>query len=133
MDPLDSAEKHADLRVPASGVALPKRVVERLTLFLVGPQRAYNLGVIDAIRMLRADMQRIEGRFALLEQRMTADGEALARLDAEVRSEVKDLHVQVSDGLTEEALTRGQVLDIAQAVHRIEERLAQLDATPPGD
>lgn len=133
IDPLDSAEKHAELRVPASGAALPKRVVERLTLFLIGPQRAYNRGVIDAIRMLRADMARIEGRVVSLEQRMKAEGDEIAGMAAEVRSQVKELHVQVSDGLTEEALTRGQVLDIAEAVQRIEQRVAQLDATRPGD
>lgn len=132
IDPLDSAEKHAELRVPASGAALPKRVVERLSLFLLAPQRAYNRGVIDAIRMLRAEGERIGQRVTLLEQRLDAEAEAHA-LAAGVRTELGELHVQVSDGLTEGALTRGQVVDIAQAVQRIEERVAQLDATLPGD
>ena len=132
-DPLHSAEQHADLRVQASGAALLRRVVERLALFLIAPQRAYNRGMIDAIRLLRADAQQLGQRVALLEQRLSTEGEEIARLAAGVRSEVSELRVEVSDGLTEEVLTRAQVVDIAQAVQRMEQRVAHLDATIPAD
>jgi uncharacterized protein (DUF2164 family) len=128
IDPLDAAAQHAELRVPVSRAALPKRVVERVILFLVAPQRAYNRGVIDAIRMLRADAEQFAHRVALLEQRLSAD-EEIARVAADVRAEMRELHAQVSEGLTDEALTRAQVVDIAQAVQRMEQRVAHLDAT----
>ena len=132
-DPLDAAEQHAELRVPRSGAALPKRLVERLSLFLLAPQRAYNRGVIDAIRMLRAEGDRIGQRMTLLEQHLTGEGAAITRLAEDVRSELRELRAEVSDALTEEVLTRGQILDIAQTLQRMEQRVAQLDATLAGE
>jgi hypothetical protein len=129
IDPLESAEQHAGLQVPAAGAALPKRVVERLSLFLLGPQRAYNRGVIDAIRLLRADNEQLGERIALFDQRLSADSEAIARL-AGLSAELRDLRAQSSEALTEGALTRGQVVDLAQALQRVEQLMAQLDTTP---
>lgn len=121
IDPLSSAIGHAELGLPVSGTSLPKRVVERLTRFFVEPQRAYNRGVIDAIRILRADDQQ-------LAHRITVQGEDNDRAAARVRSDFTGLQVELSRGRTEAALTHGQVVELARTVQRLESRMAALDA-----
>lgn len=133
IDPLESAEQHAGLHVPATGAALTKRVVERLSLFLLGPQRAYNRGVIDAIRLLRADAEHLGERMALFDQRLSADSEAIARLDAGMNTEIREVRAESSEALIEGALTRGQVVDLARALQRVEQLVAQLDTTSTSD
>lgn len=119
-DPLSSAAAHAELGLPLTGASLPKRVVVKLTRFFVERQRAYNRGVIDALRMLSEADRRIEHRVQVREE---ADDAVAAGL----RSELTRLEVAVADGDTVAGLTRAQVVELARAVQRLESRLAELD------
>ena len=123
VDPLSSAAGHAELRLPQSGSPLSKRVLDRLTRFFLEPQRAYNRGVIDAIRILREDDQQ-------LAQRITHVNDTAERLAAGLRSDLTGLQLTVADGQTYASLTRGQVVELARAVQRLEGRMAQIDAVP---
>ena len=120
IDPLASAAGHAEIGVPTSGSSLPKRVVVKLTRFFVDPQRAYNRGVVDAIQLLRnAD----DGLAAKLTQ-ARQDHDATT---AGLRSELTALELALGDSATFASLTRGQVVELARTVQRVEARLAELD------
>ncbi|MGI8809119.1 MAG: hypothetical protein ACR2KK_15015 [Acidimicrobiales bacterium] len=119
-DPLSSAAKHAELGLPKSA-ALPKRLVERLSRFFLDPQRAYNRGVIDAIRLLRDDDLRLGNR-------ITLQSDDIARLTAALRTDLTRVELELADSRTDAALTRGQVIELAKMVQRLESRMAQLDA-----
>ena len=123
VDPLAAAAEHAELRLRRSGSPLSKRVLERLTRFFLEPQRAYNRGVIDAIRILRQDDQQ-------LAQRITHGDETAERLTAGLRSDLTQVQVALADGQTDAALTRGQVVELARAVQDLKSRMAQMDALP---
>jgi len=97
---------------------LPKRVVERFTRFFIDPQRAYNRGVIDAIRLLREDNQRLELRITLL-------GDDIERLTAADPTQLAALSETQTDG----ALIRGMVVDLAKSLQRLER---SLDGLRPG-
>ena len=127
VDPLASATEHAELGLPLPGTAsaLPKRLVERLSRFFLEPQRAYNRGVIDAIRILRDDNQRLADKVA-------QQGDDIERLASGLRSELAQAQLDLSEGQTDAALTRGQVVDLARTVQRLESRVAKLDTEPPG-
>ena len=122
VDPLSSAESHVDLGLPGSASAFRRRVVERFTRFFVDPQRAYNRGVIDAIRLLREDNERLELRITLL-------GDDIERLTAALRTDLTQVQLALSDGQTDGALTRGQVVDLAKSLQRLERAL---DGLRPG-
>ncbi len=121
VDPLSSAAEHVDLGLAGPGGSLPKRVVERLTRFFLEPQRAYNRGVIDAIRLLRDDKEQLGHRIAL-------QGDEIHRLTAGIRSDLTRVQMGLADGQTDAALTRGQVVELARMVQDLETRLAQVDA-----
>ena len=116
IDPLSSAAEHAEIGVPTSGSSLPKRVVVKLTRFFVDPQRAFNRGVVDAIQLLRHSQHRLAQ--AQQEHDATTAG---------LRSELAGLELALADGATGASLTRGQVVELARAVQRIEARLGELD------
>lgn len=121
IDPLSSAAGHAELRLPASGSPRFRRVLERLTRFFLEPQRAYNRGVIDAIQLLRDDHVKLEDRLA-------SRHDAAEHLTAGLRSDLTQVQLALADGQTDAALTRGQVVELAKAVQRLESRMADLDA-----
>jgi broad-specificity NMP kinase len=126
VDPLAAATAHAELGLPVSTSALPKRLVERLTRFLLEPQRAYNRGVIDAIRLLRADNQ-------VLAQRVIDQGYEVERLTAALRADLDRVEVDLVDDRTGAALTGVQLGELAEVVHRLEARIARLDGDRPVD
>lgn len=121
VDPLSSAEEHVDLGRAAPGGSLPRRVVERVARFFLEPQRAYNRGVIDAIRLLRDDKEQLAHRIAL-------QGDEIQRLTAGIRSDLTRAQIELADGQTDAALTRGQVVELARMVQDLETRLAHVDA-----
>jgi predicted kinase len=121
IDPLSSAAAHAELGLPLSDASLPKRVVVRLTRFFVERQRAYNRGVVDALRVLADADRRLEHRVQVWEE---ADDAVTAGL----RSELTRLELAVADADTVAGLTRVQVVELARAVQHLERRTAELDA-----
>lgn len=123
VDPLSSAAEHAELRLPRTGSPLVLRLIDRLTRFFLEPQRAYNRGVIDAIRILRQDDQQ-------LAQRITQGSDTAERLSAGLRSDLTQVQLALADGQTDAALTRGQVVELAKAVQRLESRMAEMDSAP---
>lgn len=123
-DPLAAAAQHAELSLPPfrlSGASLATRVIERLSRFLIEPQRAYNRGVTDAIRLLRQNDQD-------LVRRITLQGEDYHRVADRLQSDLTELELALADGQTTAGLTTGQVLDLARSFQRLESRMAQLDA-----
>ena len=122
VDPLSSAAAHAELGLPASSTA--RRLVQRMTRFFVEPQRAYNRGVVDALRILREDHQR-------LAELLGTHGEQHDSLSAGLRSDIAQLHNEVSDSQTTTSLIRVQVAELARVMQRLEERVAQVDAADP--
>ena len=125
IDPLSSAAEHAEIGVPTSGSSLPKRVVVKLTRFFVDPQRAFNRGIVDAIQLLRHGQDRLAARLTQAQQEHDATAAGL-------RSELAGLELALADGATGASLTRGQVVELARAVQRIEARLGELDGERAG-
>ena len=123
VDPLSSAAEHAELRLPRTGSPLFPRVLDRLTRFFLEPQRAYNRGVIDAIRILRQDDRE-------LAERITQGNDTAERLTAGLRSDLTQAQLALADGRTDAALTRGQVVELARALQRLESRMAHMDPVP---
>jgi len=126
VDPLSAATTHAELGLPSSDSGLPKRLVVRLTRFLLEPQRAYNRGVIDAIRLLRTDTK-------VLAQRIIDQGYDVERLTSALRADLDRLELDLVDGQTGSALTDVQVGELARVVLRLEARIARLDGDPAVD
>jgi hypothetical protein len=122
IDPLSAAAAHAELGLPASSAA--RRLIQRMTRFFVEPQRAYNRGVVDAVRILR-DQHRG------LAELVGTHAEAHDRLSAGLRADIRELHNEVSDSQTTASLIRVQVAELARAVQRLEERMARVDAADP--
>ena len=120
IDPLSSAAAHAELGLPLSDASVAKRVVVRLTRFLVERQRAYNRGVVDSLRM-QADADR------RLEHRVQTGQEAHDAMVAGLRSELTRLELSVTDSETVAGLTRVQVAELARSVRRLESLTAELD------
>ena len=121
IDPLSAAAAHAEIGVPSSGRSLPKRVVMRVTRFVLESQRAYNRGIVDAIQLLREGDRRLDERITVAAQEHDA-------ATAGVRSELTGLQLALADQDVTTALTRAQAVDLAQAVQRLEARVAALDA-----
>lgn len=122
IDPLSSAAAHAELGLPASSAA--RRLVQRMTRFFVEPQRAYNRGVVDAVRIVREDHRQ-------LAELVGAQGEQHDQLSAGLRSEISQLQNEVSDSQTSASLCRVQVAELARALQRLEERMARVDDADP--
>ncbi|MDQ3898717.1 MAG: class I SAM-dependent methyltransferase, partial [Actinomycetota bacterium] len=124
IDPLSSAVEHAELGLPlrsAARLSSPKRAVERLTRFLTDRQRAYNRGVVDAIRLLR---QRDEQ----LDHRVDLQADDHERTAAGLRSDLTEVRLAMTETETAAGLTSAQVAELARAVLRLETRMAGLDA-----
>ena len=122
IDPLSAAAAHAELGLPTSSPVT--RLVHRMTRAFIEPQRAYNRGVVDAMRTLRAE----HGR---LDELVRAHEDRHDRLSAGLRSDIRQLQNELSDSQTTVSLLRGQLAELVRAIQRLEAGEARVGASEP--
>lgn len=147
-DPLLSAERHAGLGLPLpAGVRLSfaKRFVARAARFFIDPQRAYNLGLVNSVHELRAEVEdaratahrqaddsekRIGELCDVILQLQTTTSQQAHHQEgrtAELWSGLIDFQLSLAAGETAAALIEGQVVGVNGDVRRLENRMSLVD------